>query len=248
MAIIKVDLQKSYRILNPGATTLVSAKYGDDVNAMAITWAQALDYDKVTIVPHNGSYTRTLIEKSGYFAVQIPTAAQAELVSELGAENNSRFDNADKMKNVEIFYKDDSRVPLIAGCAAWLVCKRIPEPHNEQSYDLFIGEVVAAYADERSRFFYLRAKGKAEKKIAALDYDSVQIARLPAIKSEREQVRMGEIFTIWLFGLLPKFILTNYRPMSAKDIAVAVIAAAQTDAKGVQIYHPKDFLQTRSDT
>ena len=149
MAIIKVDLQKSYRILNPGATTLVSAKYGDDVNAMAITWAQALDYDKVTIVPHNGSYTRTLIEKSGYFAVQIPTAAQAELVSELGAENNSRFDNADKMKNVEIFYKDDSRVPLIAGCAAWLVCKRIPEPHNEQSYDLFIGEVVAAYADER---------------------------------------------------------------------------------------------------
>jgi len=103
-------------------------------------------------------------------------------------------------------------------------------------------------ADERSRFFYLRAKGKAEKKIAALDYESLQIARLPVIKSEREQVRIGELFTIWLFGLLPKFILTNYRPMSAQDIATAVITAAQTDAKGVQIYHPKDFLQTRSDT
>ena len=50
---------------------------------------------------------------------------------------------------MKIFYKDDSRVPLIAGCAAWLVCKRIPESHNEQSYDLFIGQVVAAYADER---------------------------------------------------------------------------------------------------
>ena len=97
-------------------------------------------------------------------------------------------------------------------------------------------------ADERSRFFYLRAKGKAEKKIAALKYESLQIARLPAIKSEREQVRMGELFTIWLFGLLPKFILTNYRPMSAKDIAAAVIAAAQTDAKGVQIYHPREFI------
>ena len=97
-------------------------------------------------------------------------------------------------------------------------------------------------ADERSRFFYLRAKGKAEKKIVALKYESVQIARLPAIKSERERVRMGELFTIWLFGLLPKFILTNYRPMSAQDIAASVIAAAQTDAKGVQIYHPRDFL------
>lgn len=97
-------------------------------------------------------------------------------------------------------------------------------------------------ANERSRFFYLRAKGKAEKKIAALGFKSLQIARLPAIKSEREQVRMGELFTIWLFGLLPKFILTNYRPMSAKDIAAAVIAAAQTDAKGVQIYHPREFI------
>ena len=105
--------------------------------------------------------------------------------------------------------------------------------------------LMSAYgADERSRFFYLRAKGKAEKKIAALKYESVQIAQLPAIKSEREQVRIGELFTIWLFGLLPKFILTNYRPMSAKDIAAAVIAAAQTDAKGVQIYHPRDFVQT----
>ncbi|WP_122862673.1 NAD-dependent epimerase/dehydratase family protein [Campylobacter showae] len=99
-------------------------------------------------------------------------------------------------------------------------------------------------ANERSRFFYLRAKGKVEKKIAALGFKSLQIARLPAIKSEREQVRMGELFTIWLFGLLPKFILTNYRPMSAKDIAAAVIAAAQTEAKGVQIYHPREFLQT----
>ncbi|EMG29465.1 NAD-dependent epimerase/dehydratase family protein [Campylobacter showae] len=97
-------------------------------------------------------------------------------------------------------------------------------------------------ADERSRFFYLRAKGKAEKKIAALGFKSLQIARLPAIKSEREQVRMGELFTIWLFGLLPKFILTNYRPMSAKDIAASVIAAAQTEAKGVQIYHPREFI------
>ena len=103
--------------------------------------------------------------------------------------------------------------------------------------------LISAYgADERSRFFYLRAKGKAEKKIAALGFKSLQIARLPAIKSEREQVRMGELFTIWLFGLLPKFILTNYRPMSAKDIAAAVIAAAQTDAKGVQIYHPREFI------
>ena len=87
----------------------------------------------------------------------------------------------------------------------------------------------------------MRAKGKAEKKIAALGFDSLQIARLPAIKSERNELRLSELFTIWLFGLLPRGVLANYRPMSAQNIAAAVIAAAQTQGKGVQIYHPKEF-------
>ena len=38
---------------------------------------------------------------------------------------------------------------LVQGCAAWLLCRVIPEPHNQQAYDLFIGEVLAAWADER---------------------------------------------------------------------------------------------------
>lgn len=35
------------------------------------------------------------------------------------------------------------------GCAAWLICELIPEPHNQQEHDLFIGKVIAAYADDR---------------------------------------------------------------------------------------------------
>ncbi|WP_332672320.1 hypothetical protein [Aromatoleum sp.] len=31
-----------------------------------------------------------------------------------------------------------------------LVCRIIPEPHNEERYDLFIGEVVGAWADTRA--------------------------------------------------------------------------------------------------
>jgi flavin reductase (DIM6/NTAB) family NADH-FMN oxidoreductase RutF len=36
--------------------------------------------------------------------------------------------------------------PLVADCLGWLECKVVPEPHNQQAYDLFIGEVVAAWA------------------------------------------------------------------------------------------------------
>jgi flavin reductase (DIM6/NTAB) family NADH-FMN oxidoreductase RutF len=40
--------------------------------------------------------------------------------------------------------------PLVAGCLASLECKAVPEPHNQKQYDLFIGEVVAAWADPRA--------------------------------------------------------------------------------------------------
>ena len=41
-------------------------------------------------------------------------------------------------------------VPLIeAGCAAWLECRLIREPHTEDAYDTCFGEVVAAAADSR---------------------------------------------------------------------------------------------------
>ena len=37
--------------------------------------------------------------------------------------------------------------PLLDGCLAWLECRVLPEPHIQNTYDLFLGEVVAAWAD-----------------------------------------------------------------------------------------------------
>ena len=40
-------------------------------------------------------------------------------------------------------------MPLVKGAAAWLIFKKVSEPHNEKTYDLFIGECVGAWADDR---------------------------------------------------------------------------------------------------
>ena len=41
-------------------------------------------------------------------------------------------------------------MPLIeTGCAAWLECRLISEPHTQDAYDTCFAEVVAAAADER---------------------------------------------------------------------------------------------------
>ncbi|WP_130802618.1 flavin reductase family protein [Acinetobacter ihumii] len=146
-----VELEKAYRLLNHGPTVLVSAQNGKDVDVMAAAWACALEFSpaKVTVVLDKSTKTRQIIEQNGYFALQVPCFAQIDMTYQLGSI--SQFEEPDKLKicGTELFYPDDSGVPLVEGCIAWLICKVIPEPHNQQAHDLFIGSVIGAWADSR---------------------------------------------------------------------------------------------------
>ncbi len=150
MAIQSVPLEKSFRLINHGPTVLVSASHAGDDNVMAAAWACALDFapPKVMVVLDKATYTRGLIEKSGWFALQVPTVPQAGLVLAMG---ESRHDHPHKLRDhgVELFRQPGFELPLVAGCSAWLACRLVPEAHNQQTYDLFIGEVKGAWADDR---------------------------------------------------------------------------------------------------
>ncbi|WP_122663679.1 flavin reductase family protein [Pseudomonas viridiflava] len=149
--IAPVDPAKAYRLLNHGPTVLVSARHEGVDNVMAAAWACALDFmpAKLTVVLDKIAKTRELVEKSGLFVIQVPTAAQLQLTHEVGTR--SLFNEADKLQRsgVELFDVPGHDLPFVAGCSAWLACRLIPEPHNQSSYDLFIGEVVGAWADTR---------------------------------------------------------------------------------------------------
>ncbi|WP_338762532.1 flavin reductase family protein [Massilia sp. METH4] len=149
--ILPVELTKAYRLLNHGPTVLVSARHGGVDNVMAAAWACALDFNppKVTVVLDKAVKTRALVEASGMFVLQVPNAAQVDLVHAVGT--HSLADEPDKLARfgVQLFDAPEIDAPLVAGCSAWLACRRVAEPHNEQAYDLFIGEVVAAWADSR---------------------------------------------------------------------------------------------------
>jgi flavin reductase (DIM6/NTAB) family NADH-FMN oxidoreductase RutF len=149
--IAPVDLKKSYRLINHGPTVLVSASHDGVTNVMAAAWACALDFSppKLTVVLDKIAKTREFVEKSGSFVIQVPTAAQLQLTHEVGTR--SLFDQPDKLERsgVEWFRIDGYDLPFVSGCAAWLACRLIVEPHNQQTYDLFIGEVVGAWSDTR---------------------------------------------------------------------------------------------------
>ena len=147
-----MQLQKTFeQVLNHGPTVLVSSAHGGERNVMAAAWACALDFvpPKVTVVIDKATRTRELVEASGRFALQLPTVAMAALT--LGVGTDSARTTPDKASRHGVLWFDvpGHAVPLVQGCAAWLLCRVVPEPHNEQAYDLFIGEVEAAWADDR---------------------------------------------------------------------------------------------------
>ena len=146
-----VPLDKATRLLNHGPTVLVSARHQGVDNVMAAAWACALDYTppKLTVVLDKSTKTRELIEHSGSFAIQVPTVQLLDLTYQVG--HRGLASDTDKLvrSGVELFALDGHDLPFVAGCSAWLACKLIVEPHNQQAYDLFIGEIVGAWSDTR---------------------------------------------------------------------------------------------------
>jgi len=150
-SIIPVPLEKAYRLLNHGPTVLVSARHDGVDNVMAASWACALDFapPKLTVVLDKTAATRALVEHSGRMVIQVPTVALLDVAYQVG--HRSLADDPGKLQKsgVSLFGFPGHNLPFVAGCAAWLACRVIPEPHNEQAYDLFIAEVEGAWADAR---------------------------------------------------------------------------------------------------
>lgn len=149
-------LSKAYRLLNHGPTVLVTTAHGEQRNVMAAAWNMPLDFDppRVAIVIDKQTYTRELIEASGNFAINVPCRTQAGMVVKVGSSSGRELlgkAEADKFAafHLPTFAASKIDAPLVESCVAWLECEVIPEPHIQSTYDLFLAEVVAAWADDR---------------------------------------------------------------------------------------------------
>lgn len=146
-----VDLGRAYRLINHGPTVLVTSAHAGRRNVMAAAWNMPLDFSppKVAVVIDRKTFTRELIEASGELALCVPTRAQIDAVSLVGS--NSGHDAPDKFAaaGLSVFQGAMVGAPLVEGCVAWLECRVLDEPEMAQRYDLFLAEVVAAWADER---------------------------------------------------------------------------------------------------
>jgi flavin reductase (DIM6/NTAB) family NADH-FMN oxidoreductase RutF len=145
-----VALVHACRLINHGPTVLVSSEHERRRNVMAAAWSMPVEFTppRVAVVIDKSTFTRELVLASGRFALNIPCRAIADLTYTVGS-TSGRDDDKLARYGIEAFAGAALALPLIEGCVAWLECRHIPEPHSEQAYDTFFGEVIAAQADAR---------------------------------------------------------------------------------------------------
>jgi flavin reductase (DIM6/NTAB) family NADH-FMN oxidoreductase RutF len=148
MSRVSVPLRRACKLINHGPTTMVSSSSGGRQNVMTAAWVMPLDLDppKIAAVIAADSYTRTLIEASGELVVNVPPVAMKD---EAFAAGQSSGEDTDKIAELGLATSPASLVaaPLIERCVAWLECRVIPEPGIQERYDLFVCDVLAAWAD-----------------------------------------------------------------------------------------------------
>lgn len=147
---LPVALPHAYRLLNHGPTVLVSAAHNGQRNVMAAAWCMPLDFDppKLAVVIDKQTFTRTLIDASGELVIQVPPAALRDAVVRAGTLTGHEVD---KFAACGLVAEDSGvgQAPLVAGCLAWLAGRVLPKPELAADHDLFLVEVVAAWADPR---------------------------------------------------------------------------------------------------
>ncbi len=80
--------------------------------------------------------------------MHIPTAQQMETVLYMGEHRKNTM--PDKLDNPPLFYQEEFDISMVEGSLGRLVCKVIPNPHQEEeNFDLFMGEIVAAWSGDR---------------------------------------------------------------------------------------------------
>jgi uncharacterized protein YbjT (DUF2867 family) len=99
--------------------------------------------------------------------------------------------------------------------------------------------VSALGADAKSRIFYNRVKGEMQAAIAQLRYKSVVIAQPSMLLGDRaalgQPARSGEIWAARLLGPLGWIVPKGVRPIHARAVASALVAAILDAKPGVRI-------------
>jgi len=133
--------------------------------------------------------------------------------------------------NKEIYRKIDYDIPVnVARYCKIMNCK---------NYIV----VSAVGADSGSRNFYLKLKGEVEDILRKVGIESTYIMRPSMLLGKRNEFRFGERIAIPLIKKIAFLLPSRYKPIQARDVARAMLAAAKRPEKGFFVCEYKKMKQ-----
>lgn len=147
---IEVPSQKAYRLIYPRLVVLASCidQATGKPNIITIAWATPLSMNPplvgILIAPRR--YSHELISNAKEFVINIPTVEILDKAIKCGRTSGRRHE---KFSEFGLTAKPSKVVksPIIEECIAHLECKLVDQI-TTGDHTLFVGEVVAAYANE----------------------------------------------------------------------------------------------------
>jgi flavin reductase (DIM6/NTAB) family NADH-FMN oxidoreductase RutF len=131
----------------PMPVTLLGSRVEGKPNFMALGWLSRVNANPplmgIGVGKHH--YTTKGIEEAKAFSICYPRADMMEVTDYCGIASGAK---ADKSGLFEVFYGELKTAPMIAACPLCLEC-RLVDRHDYQTNTWYVGEIVAAYADQR---------------------------------------------------------------------------------------------------
>ncbi len=143
MAMTRIDSNVS---IYPMPVVLAGAVVQGRANFLAVGWITRVNYrpPMLAMALNKGHHTSAGIQEHREFSISTPGVDLLEKVDYCGLVSGK---DADKARLFEVFYGALRGAPLIRNCPLALAC-RLVEVVSLPSNDLFVGEIVEAYAEE----------------------------------------------------------------------------------------------------
>lgn len=103
--------------------------------------------------------------------------------------------------------------------------------------------VSSVGANAKSSFFYTRLKGEVENVIASFNFKSYHVFRPSFLVGERTEKRLGETIGTNLFKLFNFLIPSNYKSITGKTVAAAMVKAAKKGNEGMNFYYYGEMIK-----
>ncbi len=142
----KLELEPN-RVPYPMPCSLVGAVVNGKPNYLAVAWFTMANPTPPYLLAalNKAHYTNLGVKENGTFSLNIPSADLAQVLDYCGLVTGHK---TDKSQVFESFYGKLKTAPMIKECAVNVEC-RLVQTVDLPREELFIGEIVGVYTEER---------------------------------------------------------------------------------------------------